>query len=464
MTRPSPSAAFATWRSRWGGIAPLLVAEFIVWLGFGCLLPVLPLYFTDQGVDLATLGVVIAAWPAARLVGEPIFGWLADRTARVPLMVAGLVLAGVFTVLPLFVAGPLAFIVLRAAVGLATAIYDPAARGYLTDATPVGASRRGVRALRGRADGRPVARDRRSGPSGPTGSGASASSSSSAASRPSSRRSRSPGWVARADPGRTRRRHWTRRNSRRFAVHLAPSRGGDVAADRGDATVTSPPSRLLNRGLIAALVINAGGNFAAGTYDVIWSLFLQGLGAGLGPDRTDVRHVRPADPDPLADGRPAGRPRGSFAFIVLGSIVPAISGILYTRLVGPDLAIPLDPHRGDRLRPAQPGALLGRGGQLAAGSIVDGPGPVRGRRDGRVHHRLARRRRPGRRGHPLPVLRVQRRADPAASSSACWSAVRRLRGRAPAGCSRDDADAFDRTAPTDYRTQAGWSSGSSSGS
>ena len=60
VTRPSPSAAFATWRSRWGGIAPLLVAEFIVWLGFGCLLPVLPLYFTDQGVDLATLGVVIA--------------------------------------------------------------------------------------------------------------------------------------------------------------------------------------------------------------------------------------------------------------------------------------------------------------------------------------------------------------------------------------------------------------------
>ena len=136
VTRTSPSAALATWRSRWGGIAPLLLAEFIVWLGFGGLLPVLPLYFTDQGVDLATLGLVIAAWPAARLIGEPIFGWLADRTARVPLMVVGLVLAGVFTALPLAITGPVAFIVLRAAVGLATAIYDPAARGYVTDATP----------------------------------------------------------------------------------------------------------------------------------------------------------------------------------------------------------------------------------------------------------------------------------------------------------------------------------------
>ena len=74
----------ARWLERWGDIVPLLVAEFIVWLGFGALLPVLPLYFTKQGVDLAFLGVVIAAWPAARLIGEPVFGWIADRNPRLP--------------------------------------------------------------------------------------------------------------------------------------------------------------------------------------------------------------------------------------------------------------------------------------------------------------------------------------------------------------------------------------------
>ena len=133
----SPRAGrLAAWLDRWGDIVPLLLAEFIVWLGFGALLPVLPLYFTEQGVDLALLGLVIAAWPAARLVGEPIFGWLADRTARVPLMVIGLVATGVFSFLPLVFTGPLAFVLLRAGAGLATAVYDPAARGYLTDATP----------------------------------------------------------------------------------------------------------------------------------------------------------------------------------------------------------------------------------------------------------------------------------------------------------------------------------------
>ena len=84
-TTDAPLARIPAWFDRWGDIVPLLLAEFIVWLGFGGLLPVLPLYFNEQGIDLATLGIVIAAWPIARLVVEPIFGWLADRTARVPL-------------------------------------------------------------------------------------------------------------------------------------------------------------------------------------------------------------------------------------------------------------------------------------------------------------------------------------------------------------------------------------------
>src|SRR3954471_8655132 len=123
MPRLSPVERLAAWTARWGDIVPLLLAEFIVWLGVGALLPVLPIYFTEQGVDLAFLGLVIAAWPAARLVGEPVFGWLADRTARVPLMVIGLVATGVFSLLPLVFTGPLAFVVLRAGSGLATAAY-----------------------------------------------------------------------------------------------------------------------------------------------------------------------------------------------------------------------------------------------------------------------------------------------------------------------------------------------------
>ena len=50
---------------------------------------------------------------------------------RVPLMVAGAALAGVFAFLPLVFVGAAPFILLRGLAGLSTAMYDPAARGYI---------------------------------------------------------------------------------------------------------------------------------------------------------------------------------------------------------------------------------------------------------------------------------------------------------------------------------------------
>ena len=340
MTGASPSPHFASWFSRWGGILPLLLAEFIVWLGFGGLLPILPLYFTDKGVDLATLGLVIAAWPAARLIGEPIFGWLADRTARVPLMVVGLLLAGVFTALPLAITGPVPFIVLRAAVGLATAIYDPAARGYLTDATP--AERRGEAfglygaaqmggLLLGPAIGA-IGADRLGGIGFVFVFGGLAAA---IAAIPIALLGRESGPRTHPAPplDPTEFPPDSPSIERRAAAAIVADHSPDADPDA--------PNRLLNRGLMAALVINAGGNFAAGTYDVIWSLFLQGLGAGLGLiGLTFAMFGLPILVlSPMA-GRIIDR-RGSFTFIVVGSVLPAIVGFLYTRLSDPTLAIPL---------------------------------------------------------------------------------------------------------------------------
>src|SRR6266511_5840586 len=108
----NPRAVLTAWLARWGSILPLLAAELIVWLGFGALLPIMPLYFTEHGVGIEALGIVIAAWPAARLIGEPVFGWVADRTRRLPLMVSGLVLTGIALALALVITGPLEFVAL----------------------------------------------------------------------------------------------------------------------------------------------------------------------------------------------------------------------------------------------------------------------------------------------------------------------------------------------------------------
>lgn len=358
MPRISPLSRVTTWLERWGDIAPLLLAEFIVWLGFGALLPVLPLYFTSQGVDLALLGLVIAAWPAARLVGEPIFGWLADRTARIPLMVIGLVATGIFSVLPLVFTGPLAFLLLRAGSGFATAVYDPAARGYLTDATPperrgeafglYGAVQMGGLLL-GPAIGA-LGAARFGGISFVFVFGGIAAL---LAAVPIGLRGRESGERTHPAPSHDSTEFPTEAPSTlgRAAAAIDRDRPARPGVEAGSGADVDPdmvwraedpaPTRLWNRALIAVLVINAGGYFAGGTYEVIWSLFLQHLGAGL--DLIGLTFAMFGLPvlllSPLA-GRLVDR-RGSRAFIVLGSILPAVVGILYTRLIDPILAVPL---------------------------------------------------------------------------------------------------------------------------
>ena len=92
---------------------------------------------------------------------------------------------------------------------------------------------------------------------------------------------------------------------------------------------------------MAALIINAGGFFAGGTYEVIWSLFLTHLGAGL--DLVGLTFAMFGLPvlllSPYA-GRLVDR-RGALAFIVIGSILPAVMGLLYTRIIDPLWAVPM---------------------------------------------------------------------------------------------------------------------------
>src|SRR5439155_27180113 len=127
------------WLDRWRPLLPVLIAEFVILLGFGALLPVLPLYVTQQHIDVPTLGLITAAWAIAKLVSEPIFGYLADKSGRrKPFMVIGTVLLAIFTMLPLVFTSAAALFVLRLLSGAAAGMYDPAARGIIVDSTREG--------------------------------------------------------------------------------------------------------------------------------------------------------------------------------------------------------------------------------------------------------------------------------------------------------------------------------------
>jgi MFS family permease len=328
------------WLDRWAPILPLLVAEFVIWIGFGGLLPVLPIYFKEQGLDLATLGLVIAAWPAARLLSEPAFGWLADRMARAPLMVIGLLAAGVFGALPLVWTGAVPFMILRAGAGLGTALYDPAARGYLTDAVPrerhgeafglYGAAQMGGLIL-GPAIGA-FGADRFGGFTFVFVFSAVAAFAAAA------------GIALRIHDTAPVRETAVGAGSDRSRLTADPYVERPVTpafSAETDDTRDDRPTRLLNRGLVAAIILNAGGYYGGGTYEVIWSLFLQGLGADL--TLIGLTFTMFAVPvlvlSPFA-GRLVDR-RGPLAFIVIGMLLPAIAAISYTLIRDPWIAVPL---------------------------------------------------------------------------------------------------------------------------
>ncbi len=72
------------------GFGSLWLTVVLDLVGFGIVLPILPLYTRDLGASALTVGVVLAAYSAAQMIGSPILGRLSDRYGRRPVLVIAL--------------------------------------------------------------------------------------------------------------------------------------------------------------------------------------------------------------------------------------------------------------------------------------------------------------------------------------------------------------------------------------
>jgi len=256
-------------------------------------------------------------------------------------MVIGNVAAGVFMFLPLVFVGVVPFAILRAAAGLATAMYDPAARGYITDATPPD--------HRGEAFGLYGAAQMGGLLLGPAIGGFGASLFGGVA------------FIfvfgalatflaAAAIAIRVRERpHTVAERSRPFELTEMGAQQDLQAratqdSDRPDASAASlpaAPASLVNRWLIAAILFTIGGSFAFGTYEVIWSLYLQRLGAGL--ELIGLTFAMFALPILVLSpwfGRRVDR-SGLTPFLIAGTVLPVVAALAYTVIRDPWLSVPL---------------------------------------------------------------------------------------------------------------------------
>ena len=71
-------------------LASIFLIVFIDLLGFGLILPLLPYYAESFGASDTVVGLLVASYAAAQLVGAPLLGRLSDRFGRRPILLVSL--------------------------------------------------------------------------------------------------------------------------------------------------------------------------------------------------------------------------------------------------------------------------------------------------------------------------------------------------------------------------------------
>jgi len=116
-------------------LGPVYLCVLIDSLGLGLVIPILPYYALQFGATPLQLGLVMAAYSAAQMVGATVMGWASDRVGRPATLLASLLgSAGAF-----FLAGfanSIEFLIMSRAVGGIMGGSIPVAHAFIADGTP----------------------------------------------------------------------------------------------------------------------------------------------------------------------------------------------------------------------------------------------------------------------------------------------------------------------------------------
>ena len=112
---------------------PLCFAVFVSMLGFGLVMPLLPIYARNFGATGIQLGFLTASFALTRIVSTLPGGWLSDRTGRKKPIVAGLLMYSVVMALYGFSQDVNHLILLRSLQGVASGIVWPVISTMVVD-------------------------------------------------------------------------------------------------------------------------------------------------------------------------------------------------------------------------------------------------------------------------------------------------------------------------------------------
>jgi MFS family permease len=136
-TTQTPQTPAGTPRSSfWLQLGVISASEFVVWAGFGAIVPYLPLFLQEQShASMALWAVIAATFYVGTLLFSSPLGWLSDTIGRKPVMIGGAVVYTVALLLFTTTTDPYWFIFFRLLEGIGTAAFGPAAQAFIADIT-----------------------------------------------------------------------------------------------------------------------------------------------------------------------------------------------------------------------------------------------------------------------------------------------------------------------------------------
>ena len=123
-------------RTSWLQLGVVSGGSFVTWIGFGAIIPYLPIFLKEQAhSSMLMWGVIASMFYLGTLLFSSPLGWLSDTVGRKPVMVAGAALYTVALLLFTTTTDPYWFVLFRLLEGIGTAAFGPAAQAFVADIT-----------------------------------------------------------------------------------------------------------------------------------------------------------------------------------------------------------------------------------------------------------------------------------------------------------------------------------------
>ncbi|MFL6562401.1 MAG: MFS transporter, partial [Bacillus sp. (in: firmicutes)] len=113
----------------------LFVVMFLVMVGFGIIIPVLPFYAEEIGANPTELGLLMAVYSLMQLIFAPMWGQVSDRIGRKPVMMIGITGLGLSFLIQALSTELWMLFAARIIGGILSSANMPTAMAYVADIT-----------------------------------------------------------------------------------------------------------------------------------------------------------------------------------------------------------------------------------------------------------------------------------------------------------------------------------------